>query len=58
MNSCDIQAQGMKNSRLGNVFAFVFGGLFSIGLLVSGLANPQKVIGFLDFFGDWDQLYG
>ncbi len=54
MNSCDIQAQGMKNSRLGNVFAFVFGGLFSIGLLVSGLANPQKVIGFLDFFGDWD----
>ena len=36
------------------LFAFVAGLAFGIGLLVSGLANPAKVIGFLDFFGRWD----
>lgn len=28
--------------------------LFSIGLTISGMVNPRKVIGFLDLFGDWD----
>mgnify|MGYP003506370653 CR=1 FL=1 len=37
-----------------NVLAFVFGSLFSVGLMVSGMSNPQKVIDFLDFFGHWD----
>ena len=36
------------------LFAFVAGLAFGIGLLVSGLANPAKVIGFLDLFGRWD----
>jgi len=26
----------------------------SIGLIVSGMVNPQKVIGFLDWFGHFD----
>ncbi len=30
------------------------GALFGLGLAVSGMINPQKVIGFLDFAGDWD----
>lgn len=30
------------------------GVLFSIGLTISGMVNPRKVIGFLDIFGDWD----
>lgn len=34
-----------------NLFA---GTLFGLGLTVSGMVNPQKVIGFLDFAGDWD----
>jgi uncharacterized membrane protein YedE/YeeE len=34
-----------------NLFA---GALFGLGLSVSGMVNPQKVIGFLDFAGDWD----
>lgn len=34
--------------------AFVSGVIFSIGLGVSGMVKPAKVIGFLDFFGDWD----
>lgn len=28
--------------------------LFGAGLAVSGMMNPAKVIGFLDFAGDWD----
>ena len=30
------------------------GFLFGIGLWVSGMANPKKVLGFLDITGDWD----
>ena len=37
-----------------NIFAFIFGGLFSAGLMLSGMSNPAKVIGFLDIFGQWD----
>ena len=37
-----------------NIFAFIFGGLFSLGLMISGMANPAKVLGFLDIFGQWD----
>jgi len=37
-----------------NVWAFIWGGLFSIGLMLSGMSNPAKVIGFLDIFGQWD----
>ncbi|RFA29381.1 transporter [Alkalilimnicola ehrlichii] len=34
--------------------AFLVGLLFGFGLLVSGMANPEKVLGFLDLFGAWD----
>lgn len=44
----------MSQNTIKSIFAFVFGGLFSIGLMVSGLSNPEKVIGFLDVFGQWD----
>lgn len=37
-----------------NLLAFIFGGLFSVGLMLSGMSNPQKVLDFLDLFGDWD----
>ena len=30
------------------------GFLFGIGLWVSGMANPKKVLGFLDITGNWD----
>lgn len=35
-------------------FSFLSGLLFGIGLLVSGMANPQKVLNFLDITGHWD----
>lgn len=34
--------------------AFVAGLLFGIGLLLAGMANPAKVLGFLDLAGNWD----
>ncbi len=36
------------------ISAFLFGGLFGVGLLVSGMTDTRKVIGWLDIFGDWD----
>ena len=30
------------------------GFLFGIGLWVSGMSNPKKVLGFLDITGNWD----
>lgn len=37
-----------------NLSAFVTGLVFGIGLLVSGMADPSKVLGFLDLAGGWD----
>lgn len=35
--------------------ASLFAGLiFGVGLLVSGMANPEKVLDFLDIAGQWD----
>lgn len=35
-------------------FALLSGLLFGIGLIVSGMANPAKVMGFLDITRVWD----
>ncbi len=36
------------------IVALPAGTLFGLGLAVSGMMNPAKVIGFLDFAGAWD----
>ncbi len=36
------------------VSAFAVGLLFGLGLLVSGMADPAKVLAFLDVTGRWD----
>lgn len=36
------------------VVSFVSGIVFAIGLGISGMTRPSKVIGFLDFAGAWD----
>lgn len=36
------------------ISAFISGLVFGLGLLVSGMANPDKVLSFLDLAGDWD----
>jgi len=37
-----------------NVLALISGLVFGFGLILSGMANPAKVIGFLDLAGSWD----
>lgn len=39
---------------MGVVISLISGCLFGVGLLVSGMTQPQKVTGFLDFTGNWD----
>lgn len=36
------------------LFAFISGLIFGLGLILAGMANPAKVLGFLDVAGTWD----
>ncbi|MBC7454619.1 MAG: YeeE/YedE family protein [Massilia sp.] len=36
------------------LMALVVGLVFGIGLIISGMTDPSKVIGFLDLHGAWD----
>ena len=36
------------------LFALFAGVLFGLGLALSGMTNPDKVLNFLDVAGDWD----
>jgi uncharacterized membrane protein YedE/YeeE len=36
------------------VSAFLVGGLFGLGIAVSGMINPAKVLNFFDVAGTWD----
>ena len=33
---------------------YAIGVLFGWGLIISGMSNPQKILGFLDLAGNWD----
>ncbi|MBT4490226.1 MAG: YeeE/YedE family protein, partial [Rhodospirillaceae bacterium] len=39
---------------MAQLVALISGIIFGLGLAVSGMVNPAKVIGFLDVTGDWD----
>lgn len=39
---------------MASLTALLSGLLFGVGLMVSGMANPAKVLGFLDIAGRWD----
>ncbi|MFK8138579.1 MAG: DUF6691 family protein [Bdellovibrionales bacterium] len=36
------------------IISFVVGFVFSIGLVVSGMTQPENIINFLDLTGNWD----
>lgn len=36
------------------VMALLVGLVFGVGLIISGMTDPAKVIGFLDLAGNWD----
>jgi uncharacterized membrane protein YedE/YeeE len=42
------------NEYLVPIFALASGIAFGVGLALSGMLNPAKVLGFLDFAGAWD----
>lgn len=44
----------MKSKLVKFILISIGGILFGSGLVISGMTNPEKVIGFLDFFGAWD----
>ena len=45
----------MKNKKhLQMAASFSVGLIFSLGLVLSGMVRPEKVIGFLDVVKDWD----
>ena len=39
-----------RSAGLGLVCGFIF----ALGLVLSGMTDPARVLGFLDFAGDWD----
>jgi hypothetical protein len=44
----------VSRSALRNLVALAIGVLFGAGLLLSGMTQPTKVLGFLDWLGAWD----
>lgn len=42
-----------STARLG-IISFFVGGIFSAGLIISGMTQPAKVVGFLDLASGWD----
>lgn len=45
---------GLRCRVMGFVLPGVAGLLFGVGLLLSGMTKPEKVVGFLDLRGAWD----
>ena len=39
---------------MNKLISLLSGIIFGIGLVISEMINPQKVLGFLDIFGNWD----
>ena len=37
-----------------NLAALIAGLVFGLGLIISGMSNPAKVLAFLDLSGEWD----
>lgn len=44
----------MSKPLIGNLIAFISGLIFGLGLILAGMANPAKVLAFLDLGGQWD----
>lgn len=36
------------------ISALIIGGIFGLGIAISGMANPAKVLNFFDIAGTWD----
>jgi len=36
------------------ILSFISGLIFGVGLIIGGMTRPDRVLGFLNFFGEWD----
>jgi hypothetical protein len=39
---------------MNKLVSLIAGIIFGVGLVISEMINPEKVLGFLDLFGNWD----
>ena len=39
---------------MNKLISLISGIIFGVGLVISEMINPEKVLGFLDIFGNWD----
>lgn len=55
-----MEKQQTKQHQNTTTFAisFISGLVFGLGLIISMMVQPEKVIGFLDVFGQWDPSLG
>jgi uncharacterized membrane protein YedE/YeeE len=49
-----MSSRSAPRRRLAPFLAFAIGLLFGFGLIISRMADPAKVLGFLDLAGPWD----
>ena len=42
---------------MNKLVSLVAGIIFGVGLVISEMINPEKVLGFLDVFGNWDPSF-
>ena len=42
---------------MSKIVSCISGIIFGVGLSVSNMINPEKVLGFLDIFGSWDPSF-
>ncbi len=56
MSMSDIKQPSTGNSRsiLKSLAGLLCGAVFGVGLSISDMINPLKVLGFLDVLGNWD----
>ena len=43
-----------KKFNMSKIISLICGIIFGIGLTISQMIDPAKVLGFLNIFGDWD----
>jgi len=43
-----------KKFNMSKIVSLICGIIFGIGLTISQMIDPAKVLGFLNIFGDWD----
>jgi uncharacterized protein len=43
-----------KKFNMSKIVSLICGIIFGIGLTISKMIDPAKVLGFLNIFGDWD----